>query len=155
MAKATEVLVITGRGKGSVDGVPIVRPAILALFAKLRRQGVIRGWKEHSAGSFVAQPAPIRALFEIPRRHGKAAPPAALVDAEEFNGLDAKTRTALRRLAERSLHALGAPATDTFIRDEMQRQFAVLAAAIPAGPRRDAHLCHAAVTALDELDDAE
>jgi len=51
--------------------------------------------------------------------------------------------------------SLGAPATDTFIRDEMQRQFAVLAAAIPAGPRRDAHLCHAAVTALDELDDAE
>lgn len=154
MAKASEVLVITGRGKGSVDGVAVVRPAILALLAKLRRHGVVHAWQEHTAGSFAVQPAPIRALLDSPRRHGQP-PPPSIEDPGGFDGMDARTRHALRRLSERSLQALGAPATDAFIHDEMQRQFSRLAASIPAGPGRDARLRHALVTALDELDDAE
>jgi hypothetical protein len=154
MAKASEVLVITGRGKGSVDGIAVVRPAILALLAKLRRHGVVSAWQDHTAGSFAVQPAPIRALLESPRRHGQP-PPPAIEDPGGFDGMDAKTRHALRRLSERSLQMLGAPATDAFIHDEMQRQFSRLAASIPTGPGRDARLRHAVVTALDELDDAE
>ncbi len=154
MAKATEVLVITGRGKGSPDGIAVVRPAILARLAKLRRHGVVQAWQEHTAGSFVVQPAPIRALFERPRRHGEPAF-AAVADPDALRGLTDATRRALRRLAERALNTLGAPATESFIQDEMQRQFSVLAASIPSSQNRDAQLRHAALAALDELDDAE
>jgi len=154
MAKAADVLVITGRGKGSVDGIAVVRPAILALLARLRRHGVVLSWQEHTAGSFAVQPAPIQALLNSPRRRGQPAPPA-IEDPVGFDGLDAKTRSVLRTLSERSLQALGAPATEAFIHDEMQRQFSRLAASISSGPGRDARLRHALVTALDELDDTE
>src|SRR3989304_6999857 len=68
VASAPEVLVITGRGNQSADGVPVVRPAVAAVLARLRRQGVVAGWQEHTPGSFVVTPAPITALLEAPRR---------------------------------------------------------------------------------------
>jgi len=154
MAQAAEVLVITGRGNQSADGIPVVRPAVAGALAKLRRRGVVESWQEHSPGSFVVIPAPIKALFEAPRRHGDLAA-AAVVDDKAFAGLADRTRMALQRLAVRSLQQLGAPAVEPFVHDEMQRQFSALGRSIPPGSDRDARLRAAAETTLDELDDAE
>src|SRR5262245_45437664 len=66
--RAGEVLVITGRGKHSEGGTPVVRQAIVQLFASLRRRNVIEAWAEHTPGSFVVTLAPVRALFEVPKR---------------------------------------------------------------------------------------
>jgi hypothetical protein len=155
MDGAREVLVITGRGNQSTDGVPVVRPAVAAVLARLRRQGVIIGWEEHTPGSFVVTPASITALLEAPRRRRDAAAPVVAADPEGLAALDAATRQMLRALAIRSLQALGAPAIESFVHDEMQRQFSVLGASIPDGPNREARFRVAAETALDELDGAE
>jgi hypothetical protein len=76
-------------------------------------------------------------------------------DPAGFAGLAPDTRHKLRTLAIRSLQALGAPVGESFVHDEMQRQFSILGAAIPDGPNREARLCSAAETALDELDDVK
>ena len=143
MAKATELLVITGRGRQSVDGVPVVRPAVVAALGRLRRLGVVEAWQEHTPGSFVVTPAAITALFDAPRRHGDRAS-AVVVNAGEFAGLDPETRSALRELAIRALHGLGVPADERFVLDEMQRQFSMFGRSIPSGPDRDALLRAAA-----------
>ena len=151
VAGAREVLIITGRGNQSADGVPVVRPAVARVLAKLRRLGVVEGWQEHTPGSFAVTPAPISALLEAPRRSKDPAPTITL-DPEGLAGLDSATRAMLRRLAVRSLHVLGAPAGESFVQDEMERQFAVLAATIPATADRETLLRIAAEHALDELD---
>lgn len=154
VASVREVLVITGRGNQSAQGVPVVRPAVAAVLARLRRAGVVEAWREHSPGSFVVTPAPVSALFAVPRRHGDDIAPD-VVDAAAFAGLSRATQQVLRRLAIRSLEALGAPADASFVHDEMQRQFSALGHAIPDGPDREARLRAAATAALEELDDAE
>lgn len=154
MAHAHEVLVITGRGNQSEGGVAVVRPAVADTLAKLRRLGVVKGWQEHTPGSFVVAPAPITALFDAPRRHGDRTVAVAL-DGEALAGLSDATRMALRELAIRSLQALGSPASESFVHDEMRRQFSALGRSIPPDPDRDAHLRDAAEAALEELDDAE
>lgn len=153
MDSAKEVLVITGRGNQSADGIPVVRPAVAAVLARLRRQGVVASWQEHTPGSFAITPAPITALLEAPRRRRDPVEPVAS-DPAELAGLAAATRQTLRALAIRSLQVLGAPVDESFVRDEMQRQFSVLGASIPDGPNRDTRLRVAAETALDELDGA-
>ncbi len=152
VASNRAVLIITGRGNQSLDGVPVVRPSVAAVLARMRRCGVVAGWQEHTPGSFVVTPAPVSALLESPRRRRDEdvevpRDPAGLAE------LDATTRRVLRRLAVRSLEALGAPAGDSFVQDEMQRQFSVLGATVPAGPNREARLRATAERALDELDD--
>lgn len=154
MDRANEVLVITGRGNQSADGVPVVRPAVAAVLARLRRQGVVTGWQEHTPGSFAITPAPITALLEAPRRRRHPAEPM-VADPAELAGLAPATRQTMRALAIRSLQALGAPADESFVVDEMQRQFSVLSASIPDGPNRETRLRVAAETALDELDGAK
>ena len=154
VAGSHECLVITGRGNQSAGGVAVVKPAVERLLAQLRRRGVVQGWQEHNPGAFVVTPAPLRALFDAPRRHGEG-PRAATRDPGPLEGLESATRAALRRLAIRALHALGAPADDAFVHDEMQRQFALLAAAIPPSPDREVRLRAATDRILDELDDAE
>lgn len=154
MDSATEVLVITGRGNQSTDGVPVVRPAVAAVLARLRRQGVVTGWQEHTPGSFAVTPAPITALLEAPRRRRDAAEPV-IADPAELAALDPATRQILRALAIRSLQALGAPAGESFVHDEMQRQFSILGAALPDGPNRETQLRAAAESALNELDDVK
>lgn len=154
VAQVDEVLVITGRGNQSAGGVPVIRPTVAAALGRLRRRGVVAGWKEHTPGSFVVTPAPISALFEVPRRHGDR-DVADVVDDNAFAGLDDATRVALRRLAIRSLQALGASAGEPFVKDEMLRQFSALGKSIPPGPGRAARLRAAAEVAVEELDDAE
>jgi len=152
--RSDEVLVITGRGNQSAGGVPVVRPAVAAVLARLRRQGVVAGWEEHTPGSFAITPAPITALLEAPRRRRTPTEPA-VADPADLAALDSATRRALHALAVRSLQALGAPVRESFVHHEMLRQFSVLGATIPAGSHREAQLRAAAETALDELDDAE
>ena len=154
MASVPEVLVITGRGNQSPNGVPVVRPAVEALLAKLRRRGVVAGWKEHTPGSFVVTSAPITALLEAPRRR-RDTETAAVLDHGGLIALDIETRDALRRLAIRSLQMLGVPTTDSFVHDEMLRQFSLLGRTVPSSPDRDELLRSAALAALDELDDAK
>jgi hypothetical protein len=154
MASASEVLVITGRGKQSVGGAAIVRPAVERTLARLRRSGVVARWQEHTPGSFVVMPAPIHALFEVPRRHGESTD-ATTVDPAVFAGLDESTRHALHQLAIRSLQALGVPAGESFVRDEMQRHYTVLCGSLRPSPDREANLRAAARRALDELDETE
>ncbi len=154
MASAREVLVITGRGNQSAGGVPVVRPSVVGVLARLRRAGVVEGWQEHTPGSFVVKPAPVSALFEAPRRHGDAVVENNPEEAA-LAGLDASTRRVLRHLAERSLESLGAPVDELFVHDEMQRQYAALCQSLHSGADRELQLRSAAARALDELDAAE
>ena len=153
---AGEVLVITGRGNSSPDGVSVVREAVVKLLASLRRRGVVAGTQEHTAGSFVVRLAPMRALFEAPRRRRDRStvsarrPPA---DPAGLRALDAGTRALLRRLAVQALQGLGVRTIkEAYVADEMERQFSLLAAAIPDGPNREARLRVAVTRALDEFD---
>jgi hypothetical protein len=154
MARAGEVLVITGRGLGSPGGIGVVRGAIESLLTKLRRQGVVSQVRTHTPGSFVVVLAPIRALFEVGPRSRHPADPAPPVNTAELVGLDAVTLRDLRLLAEYSLAALGVPSDGRFVEDEMLRQFSVLAAGMaPDETDREARLrflISAARTAYEE-----
>jgi hypothetical protein len=130
MARAGDVLVITGRGRGSPGGVAVVREAIEKLFGTLKRKGVISNVAEHTAGSFVVTLAPVRALFETVPRSRSRDSSVRPGDPKELRALDAPTRSTLRALAERSLEVLGAPRSEKFVHDEMVRQFAILSSAV-------------------------
>jgi hypothetical protein len=152
IAGADEVLVITGRGANSVDGVSVVRQAITQLLASLRRRHVLAGFREHTAGSFVVELAPVHALF-TPMRRRREPPPPPLPDPRTLAGLDAETRRLLRTLATIRLQHLGVhdPAR-ALVEDEMLTQYAALARSIPEGPEREARLQQAVIVALEELD---
>lgn len=154
MARAGDVLVVTGRGKGSPGGVAVVREAIRKLLGTLKRKGVVAAVAEHTAGSYVVTLAPVRALFEtLPRSrsndaHVRPADPRAL------RALDAPTRARLRELAQRSLEVLGAPRTEGLVHDEMVRQFSILSSAIaPDETDREGRLQFLIETARDAFDD--
>lgn len=150
MAQAGEVLVITGRGNSSVDGVSVVRQAIIRLLPSLRRRNVIAGYEEHTAGSFLVRLAPVTALLEAPRRKKETAPPRP--DPTSLGGLEPTTRDSLRELARHALALLGVQSpTKRFIEDEMLRQFTALSANIPDGEDREAGLQQAIVRALEEF----
>ncbi len=152
MARAGEVLVITGRGRRSEDGVPVLRPAVERLFTRLKRLGVISGARDHNEGSFVVTLAPVRALFEAPKRSRSAHRPPA-VDESAYQGLSAETRAALRQLAVRTLEALGAPTTPQFVEDEMRRQLSLLAPGLPMGENSDRALFRIATEAAESFED--
>jgi hypothetical protein len=149
---AEEALVITGRGLRSIYGWSPVRQAIVALLPSLRRRNVISGWAEHTPGSFVVTFAPVRALFEAPRRRRErmvalVAPPPSLA------ALDGETVRLLRDLATVSLSALGVRTpTPVLVQDEMQRQFAALSAALPVSGDQEALLQQAILRALEEFE---
>lgn len=152
VARAGEVLVITGSGRGSVGGVPVVRDAVQRLFTTLRRRGVITAAREHTSGSFVVRLAPVTALFEGGQRKREPRMPRE-TDPVMLQGLEPETRRLLRALAERTLEQLGASHLEgRFVKDEMVRQFNALAAGIPEGPEREARLREAALVALEELE---
>lgn len=141
MARAGEVLVITGRGLGSAGGPGVVRAAVESLLTRLRRAGVVARVTTHTPGSFVVELAPIRALFEVGRRSRRPARPAPPMDATALVGLDAPTLRDLRLLAEYSLAALGVVGDARFVEDEMLRQFSVLAGGMaPDETAREARL---------------
>lgn len=151
--RAGEVLVITGRGNNSPDGIPAIRQAIVALFPSLRRRNVISGWTEHTPGSFVVKLAPVSALFETPRRMRYPVRPAEPVP-RSLATLSADTLELLRQLAVANLAALGVRDFSRFTESEMARTFATLSAALPGSDDLEADLRAAIREALDELDEA-
>lgn len=116
-----DVLIITGRGAQSIDGIAAIRRAVAKLLGVLRRKHVVKSFREHNPGAFVVELAPIRALLDSPMR--TVGGPADAM----FAGLDAQTNDLLRQLAERSLDALGVSANNARIEDEMHRHLRVLA----------------------------
>jgi hypothetical protein len=154
MARAGDVLVVTGRGKGSFGGVGVVREAIAKLLRTLTRKGVVGAVAEHTAGSFVVTLAPVRALFEtVPRSRSNDAR-VRPADPKELRALPAASRASLRQLAERSLDVLGAPRTEGLVNDEMVRQFSILASAIaPDETDREGRLQFLIEAARDAFDD--
>ena len=125
--RSGEVLIITGRGKGSEGGVPLVRHGVIRLLHSLRRQGVISEFHEHTPGSLVIELAPVRALFERPRRSGARGPVAKRLDPTLLKGLEPETEALLRELARQSLEDLGVQNVEQFLAGEMIRQFSILA----------------------------
>ncbi len=153
MAKAGEVLVITGRGKSSEGGVAVVKPAVERLLFSLRRRGVVSQWREHNEGSFVVSLAPVSALFEAPNRKRELRPPADAV-SPTLMGLSPATMELLRAVALRSLQALGIPApAPGFIRDEMLATFSKISGALPESPDREEAMRNALRHALTELEE--
>lgn len=152
---ASEVLVITGRGNRSVEGVSPVRQAVAKLLPSLRRRNVVKSFVEHTPGAFAVTLAPVRALFEAPSRRRERGPRAELPLPATLAALDIETQAQLRELALLSLEALGIrTANHAQIEDEMQRQFAALASSIEDNDDREALLQQAMMRAKEEYDDA-
>jgi hypothetical protein len=147
-----EVLVVTGRGNNSEDGISVVREASIRTFHELRRKGVIEGFAEHTAGSFVVTLAPVKAMFEAAKRRREQAPLPPPAAPRTLAALDDETRSQLRALAERSLDALGVRDRGPFLEAEMLRLFGSLAATVPAGAEREKGLRAAIAAAMDEYD---
>ncbi|MBI2795478.1 MAG: hypothetical protein HYX65_02105 [Gemmatimonadetes bacterium] len=153
VAKAGEVLVITGRGKRSPGGVSAVKTAVVRRLAVLRRRGVVQSVREHSPGSFAVTLAPMSALVNAaprarhPAEQGAAPHPAVLA------GISPAGRTALRTLAVRSLEELGAGSlADRVVLDEMVRLYGRLSGTIEGTSDPDGALRAAVAAVLDELD---
>ena len=151
--RAGELLVITGRGKGSEGGVSVVRQAVLALFPSLRRRNVITGWEEHTAGSFVVTLAPISAMFEAPRRRREPSVPLQI--PESLSALAPETLNLLRDLAVASLMMLGVHDAERFVESEMTARFAKLTAALSGSEDPDTELRAAIQHAIEELEESE
>lgn len=157
--RAEEVLVITGRGAGSVGQVAVVREAVRKLLNRLRRQGVVAEIREHTPGSFAVTLAPLRAMFEAPLRtrdgHDGRPHHRSQGDRATLSGLDADTLVLLRRLATHSLDSLGMPSPDdSFIAAEMARAFSLLARAA-GGQLTEASLRTALHRALTEYEEGD
>jgi hypothetical protein len=150
---AKEVLIITGRGNQSPDGVAVVRKAVLNLLPALHRRGVVREWREHSPGSLVVGLQPITALLNAPRRKRDRDAPPGSADPRSLSALDKATLKLLRTLAIRSLDSLGVRDAEKFIEAEMLDKFSSLAASIPAGEGSEARLQKAIATALEQFDE--
>ena len=154
VAAAGEVLIITGRGKGSPDGISVVRDAVRKTLGALKRRGVIAGFGDHTQGSFIVTVAPVSELLAAPRRKrdrddARVEPPTSTALA----ALEPETLRLLRQLAVRSLETLGADLPGSFLDAEMLRQFSLLAAGVPAGPGSESKLRQAISRAIDEIDD--
>ena len=150
---ASEVLIITGRGNQSPNGVSAVREGVLALLPSLRRRGVVREWREHSPGSVVVKLASISSLLEAPRRKRERGSKAPTSNPQALEALEKPTLVLLRRLAVRSLESLGVRDTAKFVEAEMLSKFDSLAGGIVPGVEGEARLRDAITIALEQLDD--
>lgn len=56
--RSEDVLVITGRGNNSPGGVSKVKTAVEQLLRTMGKGGVVKKWKEHTAGSFAVTLSP-------------------------------------------------------------------------------------------------
>lgn len=150
---AAEVLLITGRGNQSVEHYSPVREAIVRLLPSLRRRNVISHYLEHTAGSFVVQPAPMSALFDAPKRRRERAAPVEPASPVSLAALEPETARQLRELAVLTLAGLGLHApSPAVLRDEMQHQFTLLTAGIPADQNHEAVLQQAIQRAAEEFE---
>ena len=153
VSKSGDVLVITGRGNQSHNGVSPVREAIVGLLPSLRRQGVVSEWKEHSPGSFLVKLASISSLLDAPRRKRERKASTPIPSPKSLTGLEGSTLLLLRRLAVRTLESLGVRNPESFVETEMQSQFNSLAAGVTPGTEGEARLRDAIKDALERLDE--
>lgn len=153
VSRARQVLIITGRGNNSPDNTSPVRKGVQALFPSLRRRGIISEWKEHTPGAFVVSLAPISALLNAPRRRRDRNVATAPATPPSIEGLEQRTIVLLRKLAERSLEALGAKVPDKFLEAEMLSRFHSLAGGVQPGPDGEQRLREAITAALEQLDE--
>ena len=145
-----EVLIITGRGAGSIGGVPVVKEATQKVLARLRRAGVIQSFGEDTPGSFVVLLASIRSLLEAPKRREKTTSLKAGKSAS-IQGLKAETRDKLRYLAGRAIDGLGVKRpSESQLHSEMERQFSMIVKTAPTGADADRWLESAISRALVE-----
>jgi hypothetical protein len=154
MQRSEEVLVVTGRGNNSEDGVSVVREASIRTFHDLKKKGVIEGFSEHTAGSFVVTLAPVKAMFDAAARRNAPAPLPPPAAPPTLSILGEATRADLRVLAERSLDSLGVHDRGPFLEAEMLRLFGVLGAKVGEGnaAERERRLRAAIAAAMDEFD---
>ena len=153
--KPGEVLVITGRGNQSVNGVGVVRKAIMALLPSLRRRGVVTSWMEHTPGSIIVTLAPVTTLLGAPKRNREREPDSRQRGAgtpESLAALEPETLSLLRRLAVRTIESLGVTDTSPFVEEEMQRAFVTLSVTLPVSTDREGTLQRAMRSAIDELE---
>jgi hypothetical protein len=153
--KPGEVLVITGRGNQSMNGVGVVRGAIMALLPSLRRRGVVTSWREHTPGSIVVTLAPVTTLLGAPKRNRERESDSRQQGAgtpESLTALEPETLSLLRRLAVRTIESLGVADTSPFVEEEMQRAFATLSVTLPLSTDREGTLQRAIRSAIDELE---
>jgi hypothetical protein len=150
-----DVLVITGRGAGSLGGVPVVKEATRRMLNRLRRLGVIESFGEDTPGSFIVALAPLRSLLEAPARRRTPAPAAAR-QSSGIQGLKRETRERLRYLATRAIEALGVKdASDGLVAEEMVRQFTMIARTAPPGADADRWMNGAISRALLEYAESD
>jgi hypothetical protein len=153
VSRASEVLLITGRGNQSPGGVSAVRAAIVALLPALRRRGVVIEWREHTPGSFVVKLGSISSLLDAPRRKRDRALVAKPADPRSLTELESSTLSLLRRLAVRSLESLGVRQPEKFVNAEMLSKFNSLAGGVAPGVEGEARLREAITIALEQLDE--
>jgi hypothetical protein len=153
MLGVREVLIITGRGKGSPDGIPVIREAVRKVLHTLKRTGVVTAFTENGPGSFLVFVATLRSLLEAPRRRrhaagrkGAGAQPAN----EPLRGLAPEVMGAMRVLAAHSLRSLGVPLDEVFLESEMRRQFTLLTRSLPTEGDRESLLASAVQRAIAE-----
>jgi hypothetical protein len=142
-----EVLIVTGRGNNSDNGISPVREAIIRLIASLRRRNIVERYEEHTPGSFSVRLASIGAMIDAPRRRRERERPKR---DEPLPELSPSNRRLLRDLAERSLEGLGIKQTHEFLETEMQRQLRAISHALGEGPDREGRLRAALRAALDQ-----
>jgi hypothetical protein len=145
-----DVLIITGRGAGSIGGVPVIKESTLRVLNRLRRAGVIQAFGEDTAGSLVVQLAPLRSLLEAPVRR-KGLQSSIPKNKASIQGLKSETRDQLHYLASRAIDALGVKKpSESQILTEMERHFSVFARTAPVGVDTDRWLNSAISRALIE-----
>jgi hypothetical protein len=126
--RTAEVLVVTGRGQGSVGGTPVLRPAIEKLLFALRRQGVVSDAPRRARDRSVAEPA------------------------ADIHGLSTETIQLLRDLAERSLESLGVTPDARAIDDEMHRHLRLLARGLSSDADTNSQLQRAIRSLIADYD---
>jgi len=150
-----EVLVITGRGAGSLGGIPVVKEATTRVLNRLRRLGVVQSYGQDTPGSFIVALAPLRSLLEAPtRRSTPAGTPTR--KSPSIQGLRPETRDRLRYLAGRAIDALGVKdADERLVAGEMVRQFSLIARTAPSGIDADKWVDAAITRALREYAESD
>lgn len=150
-----DVLIITGRGAGSLGGVPVIKNATVLVLNRLKRLGVISGYGQDTPGSFIVSLAPLRSLLEAPTRRNTPAQAPSRRPAR-IEGLRPDTRERLRYLAGRAIDALGVKnASESQVTTEMARQFSMIARTAPVGADTDKWLDAAIARALQEYAESD
>jgi hypothetical protein len=150
------VLIITGRGKGSTDGVPVIKQEVVALLHTLRRQGVVKSWQEQTEGALAIQLASMSDLLSAPRRHRDSKREKTNSfpqrSATAFSGLEEATIALLRQLAERTIFELGVRDGEDLVESEMTNKLSLLVRGIPETGDREAALRAVIIRAIEEFD---